>query len=135
MISKATYTKIFLQQLGKSTDPANLKIHLYKWWQSHRSKDEGGLRLSDEGYLALIKDLELKDYEVPFTQPIDLSPQTIIFLDRFMDCPYYLTNKSITVFSEKKHFELYMFSEDIRRYGLVKAMRSRQQDNQNSDKS
>ena len=130
MISKQTYTKIFLQQLGKSVDEANVKLHMYKWWQSHRSKAEGGLRLSDDGFWLLEKHLEIKGYEVPFTEDVDLSPQTIIFLDRFMDCPYYLTNRSITVFSEKKHFELYMFAEDIRRYGLVKAMNARKQDNQ-----
>lgn len=130
MISKETYTKIFLQQWGKSVDEANVKLHMYKWWQSHRSKAEGGLRLSDDGFWLLEKHLEIKGYEVPFTEDIDLSPQTIIFLDRFMDCPYYLTNRSITVFSEKKHFELYMFAEDIRRYGLIKAMNARKQDNQ-----
>lgn len=127
MISKETYTKIFLKAKDKSIDPANTKLHLYKWWQSHRSKEVGGLRLSDEGFEYLVNELELKSYEIPFTEPIDLSPQTIIFFDRNMDSPYYLTNQSITVFSEKKSFELYMFSDDIRKYGLVKAM-----NNQNS---
>ena len=127
MISKETYTKIFLKAKEKSIDAANVKLHLYKWWQSHRSKEVGGLRLSDEGFEFLVNELELKNYEIPFTEPIDLSPQTIIFFDRNMDSPYYLTNQSITVFSEKKSFELYMFSDDIRKYGLVKAM-----NNQNS---
>lgn len=133
MISKETYTKIFLQQLNRSVDDANVKLHLYKWWTSHRTKESGGLRLSDDGYWALVNELSLREYEIPFTEPIDLSPQTIIFLDRYMDCPYYLTAKSITVFSEKKHFELYMFSDDIRRYGLVKAMKNRQPDSQSSE--
>lgn len=131
MISKETFTKIFLTNKDKSTDSANVKLHLYKWWQSHRSKDSGGLRLSDEGFEFLTKELELKSYEIPFTEPIDLSPQIIIFFDRNMDCPYFLTNSAITVFSEKKSFELYMFSDDIRKYGLVKAMNKRLQDSQN----
>lgn len=131
MISKGTYTKIFLKQFDKSIDAANVKLHLYKWWQSHRSKSQGGLRLSEEGFNFLTTELGLKSYEIPFTDSIDLSPQVIIFFDRNMDCPYYLTNKAITVFSEKKSFELYMFSDDIRRYGLVKAMNNRKQDSQN----
>lgn len=131
MISKETFTKIFLTNKDKSTDSANVKLHLYKWWQSHRSKDSGGLRLSDEGFEFLTNELELKCYEIPFTEPIDLSPQIIIFFDRNMDCPYFLTNSAITVFSEKKSFELYMFSDDIRKYGLVKAMNKRLQDSQN----
>jgi hypothetical protein len=72
----------------------------------------------------------LKCYEVPFTEAIDLSPQVIIFFDRNMDCPYFLTNSAITVFSEKKSFELYMFSDDIRKYGLIKAMNRQNQSNQ-----
>lgn len=122
MISKETFTKIFLQQKDRSVDAANVKLHLYKWWQSHRSKDSGGLRLSEDGFKFLTEELDLRSYEIPFTEPIDLSPQTIIFFDRHMDSPYFLTNQSITVFSERKSFELMLFSDDIRKYGLVKAM-------------
>lgn len=122
MISKETFTKIFLQQKDRSIDAANVKLHLYKWWQSHRSKDSGGLRLSEDGFKFLTEELDLRSYEIPFTEPIDLSPQTIIFFDRHMDSPYFLTNQSITVFSERKSFELMLFSDDIRKYGLVKAM-------------
>lgn len=131
MISRETFTKIFLKTKEKSIDAANVKLHLHKWWQSHRTKDTGGLRLSEEGFNFLITELQLKSYEIPFTEPIDLSPQVIIFFDRNMDCPYFLTNSAITVFSEKKSFELYMFSDDIRRYGLVKAMNKQLKDSQN----
>ena len=130
MISKETFTKIFLKYQDKSTDYSNVKLHLHKWWQSHRSKTEGGLRLSEEGFNFLTTELELKSYTIPFTDPIDLSPQVIIFFDRHMDCPYFLTNSAITVFSERKSFELYMFSDDIRRYGLMKAMNKQIKDNQ-----
>lgn len=129
MISRETFTKIFLKTIEKSVDSANIKLHLHKWWQSHRTKESGGLRLSEEGFNFLTTELELKSYEIPFTEPIDLSPQVIIFFDRNMDCPYFLTNSAITVFSEKKSFELYMFADDIRRYGLIKAM-NKQQDSQ-----
>ncbi len=135
MISKETYTKIFLQQKDRSIDAANIKLHLYKWWQSHRSKEVGGLRLSEEGFEFLTKELEIQCYEIPFTEPIDLSPQTIIFFDRTMDSPYYLTNQSITVFSERKSFELMMFSDDIRKYGLVKAMNNQNKDSQTGEET
>ena len=126
MISKESYTKIFLQQWDKSTDPANLELYQRKWFINNRTKDGGGLRLTDDGYMFLTGELELREYEIPFTAEIELSPQTIIFLDRYIDCPYYLTNQSITVFSEKKSFELYLFSDDIRKFGLIKAMKNRQ---------
>ena len=122
MIDQETYTKIFLKTWGKTTDDANVRMYSHTWWQNTRTKDGGGLRLTDKGYEFLVGELELQEYEIPFTENIELSPQVIISLDRFIDCPYYLTPKSITVFSEKKHFELYMFSDDIRKFGIIKAL-------------
>jgi hypothetical protein len=128
MISRDVLTKIFLQQWGKSIDDTNIKLFGRKWWQSTRSGKQNNFRLSDEGYEFLVKELELKEYEIPFTEPIELSPQTIIFLERYVDCPYYLTPLSITVFAERKGFELMLFSDDIRKFGLVKAMNEREKD-------
>ena len=133
MISRNTLTKIFLQQWGKSTDEANLKLFGRKWWQSTRVGKDDAFRLSDDGYEFLVKELDLKEYEIPFTEPIELSPQTIIFLERYVDCPYYLTPMSITVFSERKSFELMLFSDDIRKFGLIKAMGERQKELANTD--
>ena len=134
MISRDALTKIFLQQWGKSIDDTNVNMYSRTWWQSNRA-GKNSFRLSDKGYEFLVSELKLTEYEIPFTEPIELSPQTIIFLERYIDCPYYLTNQSITVFSERKSFELYMFSDDIRKYGLVKAINERQieLENQNKD--
>jgi hypothetical protein len=122
MIDKETYTKIFLSAWGKSIDAANIKLYTRTWWQNKRKKDVGGLRLTDQGYEFLVGELEMREYEIPFTEPIEMSPQTIIFLDRYIDCPYYITSQSITVFSEKKSFELMLFSDDIRKLGIIKAI-------------
>ena len=128
MISRTALTKIFLQQWGKSIDDANVQLFSRKWWQSTRVGKDSAFRLSDEGYEFLVKELDLREYEIPFTEPIELSPQTIIFLERYVDCPYYLTNMSITVFSERKSFELMLFSDDIRKFGLIIAMNEREKD-------
>ena len=128
MITRTALTKIFLQQWGKSIDDANINLYSHKWWQSNRVNKPNAFRLSDDGYEFLVKELELKEYEIPFTEPIELSPQTIIFLERYVDCPYYLANQSITVFAERKGFELMLFSDDIRKFGLVKAMSERQKE-------
>ncbi len=132
MITRDALTKIFLQQWGKSTDDANLKLFGRKWWQCNRASKQDAFRLTDEGFEFMTKELEIKMYEIPFTESIELSPQTIIFLERYIDCPYYLTNQSITVFSERKSFELMLFSDDIRKFGLVKAMSEREKDLKNS---
>jgi hypothetical protein len=35
---------------------------------------------------------------------------------------------SITVFSERKGFELMLFSDDIRKFGIIKAMNEREKE-------
>ena len=128
MIARDALTKIFLQQWGKSTDDANVKMYSRTWWQSNRVGKQNAYRLSEAGYEFLTSVLDIKMYEIPFTEPIELSPQTIVFLERYVDCPYFLTNQSITVFSERKSFELFLFSDDIRKYGLVKAINEREKE-------
>lgn len=123
MNRKETYTKIFLRHAGKSINEISVKEHYPTWWQNTRSKDEGGLRLTDDGYLFVTETLDLQTYEVPFPKDFELTTQTIIWLDRFITCPYWLSRDSIIVTDEKKALELHLFSGDIRKYGLTKAMK------------
>jgi len=127
-MNSLTYTKVFLQTQEKSLDEANIKLYHRQWFKNTRSKTVGGLRLTDEGYAFLISEMKLKEYEVPFTEEIELNPQLIIFFDQFLDCPYYLTRHSLTVFSEKKAFELHFFADDIRKFGLMKALKKQQKE-------
>lgn len=118
---KETYTKVFLKQLDKSINDASVKEHMPLWWKNTRSKGSGGLRLTDQGY-EMIQEIGLATYDVPFPKEMTLTTQVIIFLDQLIDCPYYLTTRGITVTNEKKAVELSLFSGDIRKYGLIKAM-------------
>ena len=61
-------------------------------------------------------------YEIPFPKDFTMTTQTIIFLDQFINCPYYITPRSIFVTDEKKSMELHLFSGDLRKYGLIKAI-------------
>ena len=120
---KDTYTKVFLKQLDKTINEVTIKEYMPVWWQNTRSKDTGGLRLTDEGLRMVIEDIELSTYDVPYPVDFELTTQTIIFLDHFIDCPYYMGRRGITVLNEKKALELHLFSGDIRKYGLTKAMK------------
>jgi hypothetical protein len=121
-VIRETYTKIFLQQAGQAISEENVRTKMRLWWKNNRTKKEGGLRLTDEGLEFVMQTLDLAVYEVPFPISLDLKTQVIVFLDKFIDCPYYLTEKSITVLSERKCFELYLFNGDVQKYGLTKAM-------------
>lgn len=127
MANKTTYTKLFLKELGKSYNDVSVKEHLPLWWYNTREKEEGGLRLTEEGF-DVINEIGLTTYDIPYPRDIPLTTQIIIHLDKFIDCPYYLTNRSITVTSERKAVELGLFSGDLRKYGLTKAMKRQQKD-------
>jgi hypothetical protein len=105
-----------------------MKEYMPLWWQNTRSLEEGGLRLTDEGYRFITEELELQTYEVPYPPDFELTTQVIIFLDKFITCPYYMGRRSLVVTDEKKAVELHLFSGDIRKYGLTKAMKRQQKD-------
>lgn len=118
---KETYTKVFLKQANIAISESSLKEYMPLWWQNTR--EVGGLRLTEEGMLFLMEKIELATYEVPFPPEFKITTQVILFLDKFIDCPYYVTNKGITVTEEKKALELHLFSGDVRKYGLNKALK------------
>ena len=119
---KETYTKVFLKQLNKSTDSATVKQYMPLWWRNTRSKDTGGLRLTESGY-DILMEIGIETYDIPFPPDMPLTTQVIIFLDQFISCPYYITNKGIIVTDQKKAVELTLFSGDVRKYGSTKAMK------------
>jgi hypothetical protein len=124
---KETYTKIFLKQLGKSINESTLNEYMPEWWQNTREKEEGGLRLTDAGF-DMLSEIGLANYEVPYPKDLRMTTQVIIFLDKFIDCPYYLSSNAIYVTSEKKALELTLFSGDLRKYGLNKALSRHKKD-------
>jgi len=121
MTNKIVYTKIFLQQIDESTNDATVDDYIHRWWQNTRSKDQGGLRLTDEGF-DLLKKIDVSVYEISFPPDMPFTTKTIIFLDKFIECPYYITKSSIFVTDQKKSIELTLFSGDIRKYGIAKAL-------------
>ena len=119
---KETYTKIFLKNANIAIGQNTLKEYMPMWWKNSRSKNFGGLRLTDEG-ITFIKDkLQLQTYDVPFPNDFTLTTQVIIFLDKYLDTPYYLADDGVIVTNEKKAMELMLFSGDKRKYGLNKAL-------------
>ena len=124
---KETYTKLFLKEQGKTINDMSTKEYMPLWWKNTREKTEGGLRLTEEGF-DLLAELDIAVYEIPFPPDMKMTTQVVIFLDKFIDCPYYITNRSIYVTNEKKALELGLFSGDLRKYGLTKALNRQKKD-------
>ncbi len=118
--NKESLTKVFLRTANISINEVTVSQYLSDWWQNTRI--EGGLRLTDEGLMFITDTLQLQTYEIPFPKDFKLTSQIIIFLDRLIDCPYWLGLHGLIVTDERKAVELHLFSGDIRKYGLTKAM-------------
>ena len=119
---KTHLTKIISTQLGWALDEKTLDKNQAVIWQNPRKKEIGGFRLTDEGYKVFTEQMDIKSYDIEFPKEFTLTNQTVIWLDRFIDSPYYITKKSIVVFKEKTAVQLVLFSGDVQKFGLAKAM-------------
>lgn len=115
-------TKLVVSKSNTNPDQKDLEKTFNIIWQNPRKKLDGGYRLTDEGFRILTEDLELKKYDIVFPKELTLTNQTIIWLDRFIDGPYHLNKKGISVFKEKTAVQLVLFSGNVEKFGLAKAM-------------
>jgi hypothetical protein len=117
---KNDLTKYVAEQLGLSTEEKSLKKLTPVWWQNPRNKSKGGLRLTEKGFECL-QQADIKAHKVRFEEPVHYTNQLIIWLDNFIDCPWYVTNKEIYVFGEKMAVQLVLFSGNIAKFSAAKA--------------
>jgi len=125
MISKDDYTAKFLQAAKINPEDDLIKEKVVEWWYNLRTKESGGLRLTKKGLDFVVNDAKLKLYKIKFPGKFIITPQILVWLDQFIETPYFITKKDITVFSERSAFELYLFSGDVKKFGYTKALRQR----------
>lgn len=128
---KSFYTKIFLKEVDDDITEDKIKIHKNEWWYNLRSKKNGGLRLTNLGITFVQDHAKIKVYEVDLPEEVKQIPQLMLWLDKFITSPYYIDKKKIIVTNEKLAFELYLFSGDVRKMGLAKALAARNSELQN----
>lgn len=119
---KTQLTLLISNHLSWLVDPKNLEKNISIVWQNPRKKLHGGLRLTDKGFDVFTNEMDMKTYNIEFPKEFSLTNQVIIWLDHFIDCPWYITKKSIVVFKEKTAVQLILFSGDVQKFGLAKAM-------------
>lgn len=122
---KDTYTRVILQAAGQKTDPNTVKQFRAVWWYNFRNKDSGGLRFTEHCLEFIEKYAKIKTYKIEFPKDFSFTPQVLVWLDNYIDSPYYITKKHIVVLKEKAAFELYLFSGDVRKLGHSKALSKR----------
>ena len=122
MDTKTAYTRTFMTLLEQTIHDESVKTNYYTWWQNVRESYQArSLRLTKIGLDTVIK-LDIKTYEIKFPDKIIFTPQTYLWLDEFVDCPYFVDKKKIIVTMEKMARQLMMFAGDVTKYGLARAM-------------
>lgn len=124
-MDKDAYTRVFLQAAEINPTPEKIKEYKSVWWWNFRNKSEGGLRLTEQALEFIEKYAKIKTYKIEFPEQFAFTPQVLIWLDNFIDSPFFVNKKYIIVMKEKAAFELYLLSGDIRKYGHNKAMSKR----------
>ncbi len=125
MNRKDRFTSVFLKAAGLEDTEENIKQYKSVWWYSTREKSQGGLRLTEIGLDFIQNHSDIKTYKIELPKETTIGPQVLIWLDQFLDSPFYLEKRFITVLSEKAAFELYLFSGDVRKMGASKALSKR----------
>ena len=122
---KDAYTRVFLQAANIDITPEKIKEYKAVWWWNFRSKNSGGLRLTEHALNFIEEYAKIKTYKIEFPKEFSFTPQVLIWLDNFIDSPFFVDKKYIIVMKEKAAFELYLFSGDIRKMGHNKALAKR----------
>jgi hypothetical protein len=86
-------------------DRTGVSSTMHTWWFNIRRN--GGMRLTGLGYRAFTENLDLEHYSYTIDNPLLLTQQTILKLDRKMQMPYYIhavkgVPKKIVFFGSKE---------------------------------
>ena len=96
MLNKLVLTQ---ELITRYPDAPALDEAMVTWWQNIR--DDGGLRLTSQGFYVFENLLELESYSFELPEKL-LVPKNLIALDHRMTCPYYIVNN-------RKHNNMVMF--------------------------
>ncbi len=112
MTPKKRLSIAFLKNHNSNYTKDDLSKFIKQTWRNIREENPS-LRLTKNGYQFLKKTLKLKDYMVKLKRECKLKPEILLGLDKFITCPYYITNKEIYVFEEKLATELVLRAGDL----------------------
>lgn len=120
-MNKLSITKKLVEQdENYNSDPKYVDMLYRAWWTSWRNAEDSRFQLTEKGYEYFSKIADIKFYEITLPLGLVITNKMIIDLDRYIDCPFYLTNKAIMVTGEKAALQLVLFDGDLTRFGQVK---------------
>jgi hypothetical protein len=130
MNQKSDLTKYIITCLGLPDDTKTFKRLYATFWVNPRKKEKGGLRLTETGFKTF--EPHLKSYRVDLEErnPTFTNVQ-ILWLDKYIDCPFYIDRKSVYVFSERMAIQLVLFSGNLVKFGYAKDKSSKKATDKN----
>lgn len=112
METKASLTKLFLDEAGMDTSENTVKEYLKLWWISPFSPI--GFRLSIAGNKFLSQELKLKKYSFAIKEDTTKSLKLYLRMNKFLSAPYYLQgNNTIIFYGEKDAIQAALMGGDI----------------------
>jgi len=114
MNPKLKITKYVAEQLGLATDDKSIRKLIQVFWQNIRLKEKGGLWLTEKGFECLV-DAGIKHHRVEFDEPIYVNNSLLLWIDRNIDCPFYITHKEIYLFGERMAVQMVLFAGNLQK--------------------
>lgn len=122
MDQKLALTKEFLEGTGLPTDDKSLNSYRYTWWVNPRLNGNHSLRLTEQGFNTLNDSKKLSFTKIDIPTTVKITNQLIIWLDKFITCPYYLNKRELFVSNEYIAVQIIMYNGDIYSFCKAKAL-------------
>lgn len=115
MNQKNEITSKVLKILNPNYTEKDFKIAKQTWWVNPRTKEKGGLQLTEEGFNSLVK-ADIKHYKIKLEEKFKPeNSKIIIWLDNHINGPFYFWNYNHTIitFDEKTAVQVVLFNGNI----------------------
>ena len=116
---KYQLTAELLKLIDPATPSTGIEKLMWTVWRSPKKKDTG-FALTDAGFDMFSDILELKFYQIDLPDTLSITNKVRIWLDKYVDCPFYISNRTLFVSREKVAVQLVLFSGDLHKFGLAK---------------
>jgi len=114
MDPKVAITHEILLMSGEDTSADNVKKNLKIFWKNPRLNGVRSMALTKLGYQFM--EPHLKFYTIELTDAPEELIRNIIWLDKYLDCPFFLENKRIRLTRERTAVMLMLYGGDLNRF-------------------
>lgn len=120
MDTKEALTNKVISKLPDSFTDLTFKKYHSAIWVNIRTNGERSFALTQYGFKTLTELLELKFYCIDLPSTLVITNKLLLWLDKFIDCPFFLDGRKIYVSKEQIAVQLILFSGDLNKFGTAR---------------